>query len=175
VQSPKQIAFGQPTYLTRAQLTWGSSGKLMLEGVLYWILGNMNEWSVLNFNSTAALSFLLLQKEGYTYQGKGKQGSVVHAEDLNACYVEVRRMLKRGPLDLEFEVRMECVEFLETQCELPNNRTCIWWAGEWRVLWVVVSLENSPWRQMKWNPNVRSFLLGQIERSLRCSRLLPNS
>jgi hypothetical protein len=39
-----------------------------------------------------------------------------------------------GPLDLEFEVRMECVEVLKTQCELPNNQTCIWWVGEWRVL-----------------------------------------
>jgi hypothetical protein len=68
---------------------------------------------VLDFNSTAALSFLLLQKEGYTYQGKGERGSVVHAGDLNACYVEVRRMLKRGRLDLEFEVKMGCVMILK--------------------------------------------------------------
>jgi hypothetical protein len=87
---------------------------------------------VLNFNSTAALSIFAIAERGVTYQGKGKQGSVVHAGDLNACYVEIRRMLKRGPLDLEFEVRMECVEVLKSQCELPNNRTCIWWA-EWRV------------------------------------------
>ena len=66
------------------------------------------------FQLNCRIIIFSLQKEGYTYQGKGKQGSVVHAEDLNACYVEVHRMLKRGPLDLEFEVTMECVQFLKS-------------------------------------------------------------
>jgi hypothetical protein len=49
----------------------------------------------------------------------------VHAGDLDPCYVEIRRMLRLAPLDLQFEAKMECVVFLKIQCELQNSRTCI--------------------------------------------------
>jgi hypothetical protein len=75
----------------------------------------------------AEFQLLPLPKEGFTDQEKGKQGSVVHAGDPNACYVEVGRMLRRGPLDLEFEVKMGIELFLKTQCELQNSRTSVLW------------------------------------------------